>query len=61
MMLDWLASRGAGQNHADAARELEGAVDKAFGAGLRTPDIGGPDGTEAVVHTIKERLSTVGT
>ena len=42
MMLDWLASRGAGQNYADAARELERAVDKAFGAGLRTPDIGGP-------------------
>jgi 3-isopropylmalate dehydrogenase len=57
MMLDWLASRGAGQNYADAARELEGAVDKAFGAGLRTPDIGGPDGTQAVVRAIGEGMA----
>ncbi len=61
MMLDWLAERGAGQPLADAAAELEGAVDAAFGDGLRTPDIGGPDGTAAVVHAIKERLSTTGT
>ena len=33
-MLDWLASRGAGQPFADAAAELEGAVDAAFAAGL---------------------------
>ena len=39
MMLDWLASRGAGQNYADAAAELEAAVDAAFTDGLRTADI----------------------
>jgi 3-isopropylmalate dehydrogenase len=60
MMLDWLASRGAGQNYADAARELERAVDTAFAAGLRTPDIDGRDGTAAVAHAIKERLGTTG-
>jgi 3-isopropylmalate dehydrogenase len=56
MMLDWLASRGAGQPFADAAAELEGAVDAAFAAGLRTPDIGGADGTEAVARAVRERV-----
>jgi 3-isopropylmalate dehydrogenase len=60
MMLDWLSSRGAGQNFADAAAELERAVDAAFAAGLRTPDIGGADGTDAVVRAIKDRLGTTG-
>src|SRR5215217_6399994 len=36
MMLGWLASRGAGQGFGDAAAELEGAVDAAFAARLRT-------------------------
>jgi len=56
MMLDWLASRGAGQNYADAAAELEGAVDAAFTDGLRTADIGGTDGTEAAVHAFRDEL-----
>ena len=60
MMLDWLSSRGAGQNFADAAAELERAVDAAFAAGLRTPDIGGADGTDAVVRAITDRLGTTG-
>jgi 3-isopropylmalate dehydrogenase len=41
MMLDWLASRGAGQAWGDAATELEFAVDKAFANGLRTAEFGG--------------------
>jgi 3-isopropylmalate dehydrogenase len=57
MMLDWLASRGAGQAHADAAVELEAAVDKAFAGGLRTADIGGRDNTAAVVKAVKEALA----
>jgi 3-isopropylmalate dehydrogenase len=56
MMLDWLASRGAGQPFADAAAELEGAVDAAFAAGLRTSDIGGADGTNAVARAVRERV-----
>jgi 3-isopropylmalate dehydrogenase len=56
MMLDWLASRGAGQGFAEAGAELEGAVDAAFAAGLRTADIGGGDGTAAVVRAVTERL-----
>ena len=57
MMLDWLASRGAGQAHADAAVELEAAVDKAFAGGLRTADIGGRDNTAAVVKAVREALA----
>ncbi|MCB4821108.1 isocitrate/isopropylmalate dehydrogenase family protein [Roseicella aerolata] len=56
MMLDWLAARGAGQGFADAAAELEGAVDKAFGEGLRTADIGGKDGTAAVAKAVAARI-----
>jgi 3-isopropylmalate dehydrogenase len=59
MMLDWLASRGAGAPFADAATELEGAVDAAFAeGGLRTPDIGGRDGTAAVVRAVRDRMPT---
>ena len=56
MMLGWLASRGAGRNFADAAEELESAVDAAFAAGLRTPDIGGADDTAAVVRAVRGRI-----
>ena len=58
MMLDWLAARGAGQGYADAATELEGAVDAAFGAGLRTADIGGGDGTAAVARAVADHIGT---
>lgn len=56
MMLDWLASRGAGQAHAEAAAELDRAVDAAFAAGLRTADLGGRDNTAAVVRAVAERI-----
>jgi 3-isopropylmalate dehydrogenase len=56
MMLDWLAARGAGTGYADAATELEGVVDAAFAAGLRTPDIGRRDGTAAVTRAVLERI-----
>jgi 3-isopropylmalate dehydrogenase len=59
MMLDWLAStRGAGERYAEAATELEKAVDAAFAGGLRTPDVGGKDGTKAVVRAVVERIGT---
>ncbi len=55
-MLDRLASRGAGPGFADAATELEDAVDAAFAAGLRAPDISGRDGTAAVTRSVLERI-----
>jgi 3-isopropylmalate dehydrogenase len=61
MMLDWLASRGAGEGFAEAGAELDAAVDAAFGEGrLRTPDIGGRDDTAAVVRAVKSHLGSSG-
>jgi 3-isopropylmalate dehydrogenase len=52
MMLDWL-----GEPHmADAAAELRAAVDAAFLAGLRTPDIGGSHGTVEVGRRVMDEL-----
>jgi 3-isopropylmalate dehydrogenase len=58
MMLEWLARRGAGQGFADAGAELVSAVDAAFAAGLRTPDIGGRDDTAAVARAVAARIGT---
>jgi 3-isopropylmalate dehydrogenase len=56
MMLDWLAERGAGQNYAEAAAALRGAIDAAFAGGLRTPDIGGRHGTADAVRAVAAHL-----
>jgi 3-isopropylmalate dehydrogenase len=56
MMLDWLGERGAGQAWSDASNELEGAVDAAFAAGLRTPDIGGTTGTTEVGRAVLDQI-----
>lgn len=56
MMLDWLAERGAGEAWAEAGRELKAAVDNAFAAGLRTPEIGGRAGTAEVVRAVTAAL-----
>ncbi|WP_424813762.1 isocitrate/isopropylmalate dehydrogenase family protein [Roseococcus sp. YIM B11640] len=56
MMLDWLATRGAGQKLSDAAEEVRGAVDKAFREGLRTADIGGSAGTLEATKAILNAL-----
>jgi 3-isopropylmalate dehydrogenase len=58
MMLEWLGARGAGQGFTEAGAELEAAVDAAFAAGLRTPDIGGADGTAAVARAVAARIGT---
>jgi 3-isopropylmalate dehydrogenase len=55
MMLDWLGSRGAGQGWTDAATELEGAVDGAFAAGLRSAEFGGV-GTREVAGAVAARI-----
>ncbi|MBX9593083.1 MAG: isocitrate/isopropylmalate dehydrogenase family protein [Roseomonas sp.] len=55
LMLDWLAMRGAGQGFADAATELEAAVDAAFANGLRSAEFGGV-GTTAVAQAIAEQI-----
>src|SRR4030088_726331 len=45
MMLDWLADRHGHEGAAQAARAIEGAVDRAFAAGLKACEFGGRDGT----------------
>lgn len=52
MMLEWLALRGGGDALREAAAEIRAAVDQAFAAGLRTPDIGGRDGTVEVARRV---------
>jgi 3-isopropylmalate dehydrogenase len=58
MMLDWLAGKGAGQAYADAAAELDAAVDAAFADGLRTADIGGTDGTVAAARAVAAKIGS---
>lgn len=57
MMLDWLAARGTGERLAEAASEPTAAVDAAFASGLRTPDLGGRDGTAVAAKAVADNLS----
>lgn len=56
MMLDWLADRHGHQGAAQAARAIEGAVDRAFAAGLKPCEFGGSDGTAAVAGAVLKAL-----
>jgi 3-isopropylmalate dehydrogenase len=56
MMLDWLAERHDHAAAADAARRIEQAVDRAFAAGLKPCEFGGPDGTAAVATAVLQAL-----
>jgi 3-isopropylmalate dehydrogenase len=52
MMLDWLADKHDHAPAAEAARRIESAVDRAFGGGIKPPDLGGRDGTAAVANAV---------
>jgi 3-isopropylmalate dehydrogenase len=53
MMLEWLGERHGVPAAADAARTLENAVDRVFAERrVRSPDLGGGDGTGAVAHAV---------
>ena len=56
LMLDWLAERQDHEPAAEAARHIEGAVDRAFALGLRPCEFGGPDGTAAVAKAVLAAL-----
>jgi 3-isopropylmalate dehydrogenase len=45
-----------GLEMAEAAAVIEGAVAQAVSAGLRTPDLGGSDGTERAAKVVLERI-----
>src|SRR5882762_8357167 len=57
MMLDWLADRHGHEGAAQAARAIEGAVDRAFAGGLRACEFGGRDGTAAIGDAVLRALS----
>jgi 3-isopropylmalate dehydrogenase len=56
MMLDWLADKHDHPPAAEAAQRIETAVDKAFAAGIRPPDLGGADGTAVVAKAVLAAL-----
>ncbi len=57
MMLDWLADKFDHAPAAEAARRIEGAVDRAFAAGIKPRDLGGQDGTAAVAKAVLAGLA----
>jgi 3-isopropylmalate dehydrogenase len=60
LMLDWLADKHSHAGAADAARQIETAVDRAFAGGLKPAEFGGPDGTAAVARAVLAALDPVG-
>src|SRR5271165_5977564 len=56
MMLDWLADKHDYAPAGAAAQRIEAAVDRAFQAGIRPREFGGPDGTVAVAKAILSAL-----
>jgi len=61
MMLDWLADRHGHDGAAQAARAIEGAVDRAFAAGLKACEFGGRDGTAAIADGVLRALDSPAT
>jgi 3-isopropylmalate dehydrogenase len=58
MMLDWLADRHRHEGAAQAARAIEGAVDRAFAGGLKACEFGGRDGTAAIAEGVLRALDS---
>ena len=56
LMLAWLAERHGHEAAASAARAIEGAVDRAFAAGLTPREFGGRDGTAAIANAVLQAL-----
>ncbi|BAT58920.1 homoisocitrate dehydrogenase [Variibacter gotjawalensis] len=56
MMLDWLAEKHDHPAAAEAATQIESAVDKAFANGLKPFEFGGRDGTAEVTKAVMAQL-----
>jgi 3-isopropylmalate dehydrogenase len=57
MMLEWLGERHGSDGARNAARAIEGAVDRVFAEGrVRSHDIGGRDGTAAIARAVAEAI-----
>src|SRR3954454_18493240 len=61
LMLDWLAQRHNHEGAAQAARAIEGAVDRAFAAGLKACEFGGRDGTSVIADGVLRSLDSPAT
>lgn len=60
LMLDWLGVHHQSDACVNAAKEIESAVDAAFGSGsVRSYDIGGSDGTAAIAKSVINHLGNV--
>ena len=57
MMLDWLADKHDHAPAAEAAQKIEVAVDKAFAAGIKPMEFGGPHGTTAMASAVLKALN----
>ena len=57
LMLDWLADKHRHEPAAQAAREIENAVDRAFAGGIKPFEFGGTDGTAAIARAIGDALA----
>ena len=58
MMLDWLGDRHAVNACKLAARELSGAIERAFGAGTLLPiEFGGTADTQTIVRRVRDELT----
>jgi 3-isopropylmalate dehydrogenase len=58
MIGDWLADSREQECTAQAARAIEGAVDRAFAAGLKACEFGGRDGTSAIADGVLRALDS---
>jgi len=56
MMLDWLADKHDCAPAGAAAHRIEAAVDRAFAAGIKPPDLGDRDGSVAVAKAVLAAL-----
>ena len=57
LMLDWLADKHGHEPAAEAAREIESAVDRVFANGIKPVEFGGADGTTAIGRAVCEALA----
>jgi 3-isopropylmalate dehydrogenase len=57
LMLDWLADKHGHEPAAQAAREIEDAVDRAFAGGIKPFEFGGADGTAAIARAVGDALA----
>ena len=56
MMLDWLADKHGLEQAAEAAENIERAVDKAYAGGIKPMEFGGRNGTADIAKAVLEAL-----